>query len=106
MNVKKNGSCKICGNKTRTSKVKTCSKDCLRRFFELRRQSPEWQNRESIKKIFCAQCDKEFIISKSSTTAKFCSRECLSKWKSINYKGRKLTDDWLKNQSHAKEEKI
>jgi len=101
MNVK-NGLCKICGNKTRTSKVKTCSKDCLRRFFELRRQSPEWQNRKSIKKIFCAQCDKEFITSKSSTTAKFCSRECLSKWKSINYKGRKLTDDWLKNQSHAK----
>ena len=53
-----------------------------------------------MKKI-CETCKKTFDAAPSKT-GRFCSRQCSSIWKSEAYKGRKLTPEWLKNQSESK----
>lgn len=50
----------------------------------------------------CEICMKEYKSFLSRKNSRFCSRDCLSEWKKTAYKGRKLTPEWLKNQSESK----
>lgn len=100
--MSKKGICKICGGETRLKKVLTCSKECKAKLPEWRRQQPEWATRDAVKRINCAQCGLGYTVSKNKIDSKFCSMTCFSLWKSIAYKGRKLTPEWLRKQNVAK----
>jgi very-short-patch-repair endonuclease len=100
--MSKKGVCKICGGATRLEKVATCSKECRAKIPEWRRQQPEWATRDTVKRVNCEQCGLQFEVSKKKLDCRFCSRNCFSEWKSVTYSGRKLTPEWLKNQSNAK----
>lgn len=100
--MSKKGVCKICGGETRLEKVLTCSKECKAKLPEWRRQQPEWATRDTVRRINCIQCGTQFEAPKSKLDAKYCSRTCKNASLSISYKGRKLTPEWLKNQSEAK----
>jgi len=94
--------CEICGNKTRCHKVNTCSKKCLKKWHLLKKDTIEWKTRDSIEIINCNFCFKEIEKLKSDNIKKYCSKDCLNNWKIKNYKGRKLTKEWLENQNKSK----
>lgn len=50
--------------------------------------------------LTCHECRNEFKTSRPK--AKFCSRKCLSAWKSQAYTGRKIEGKWLENQNASK----
>ena len=100
--MKEKSNCIICGEKTKKVTSKTCSRPCLKKWFEKRKDLPEWQEKSRTVQRKCEICNSFFSSPVSRTGAKFCSRGCLSKWKAISYKGRKLTKEWKLNQNLSK----
>lgn len=87
--------CEYCQKELNKRQRRFCSIVC-----NLTCQNKKRQKHEKLKKN-CKQCGNEFDSNVGINT-KFCSWDCTNKWKSITYKGRKLTDEWREKQNVAK----
>ncbi len=86
--------CAHCGEET--SNKRFCSIRCTCAFNNAQKQIHFKYEKQ------CKQCHNTYIAYSANKNTKFCSNDCFNKWKTIAYKGRKLTNEWLQNQNHSK----